>query len=157
MKNRIKTQYPLVGFNPTKEDMTTLEKLGFEYAASTNMSKIFRHKEEGSSIEYFLHGRICNHFYKFNKYNDLLKKVYGLHSLLKNNGLKPLVVFKVDKTKKYDSKLYIRGIRQMKPHLLEKGKFMLDFSSKNKKTSVMCDIYKGDTYYYLSIFICNIK
>lgn len=156
MRNK-RQKYSLVGFPPTEDYIDTIEKLGFEYVRSTNMSKFFRNKEDGSSIEYFLHGRLCNHFYKFDKYNDLFKRIYDLHRLLKNSGLKPFVVYKVDKTKKYDSKLYIRGIRQMRPHLLEKGKFMLDFSSKNKKTSVMFDIHKGDNYYYLSIYICNIK
>jgi len=155
MKTKIK-EYSLVGFTPTKDYIDTLEKLGFKYIESINRRDIFKHKD-GSRIEYYINGRMCNHFYKFTKYSDLLKRVYSLHRFLKYNGLKAFVVHKVDKTRKYDSKLYIRGIRQMRPHHLEKGKFMLDYKSKHNKTSVMCDIHKDDTYYYLSIYICNIK
>jgi hypothetical protein len=154
MKTKIK-EYPLVGFPPTEDYMDTLKKLGFEYVDSNDMCIFFKHKEDNSSLEYFLRGKLLKHIYEFDKYNDLFKKVYDLYRFFKNNKMRPLVVFKIDKTKKHDSKLYIRGIRQMRPYLLEKGKFLLDFSSK--RSNAMCSVYKENNHFYFSIFIYNRK
>lgn len=154
MKHKIK-EYSLVGFIPTEEYMNDIENLGFEYIDSNSVCVIFKHKEDDSNLKYYLRGKMLKHIYKFDKYNDLFKRVYDLYRLFKSKGLNPFVVFKKDKYKKYNSKLYIRRIRQMRPPLLERGMVMLDFSSM--RTNAMGSVYKENNHYYFSIFIYNRK
>lgn len=151
MRNKRKP-YPLVGFIPTEEYIEDFKKIGFEHVESTNRRDYFMHKD-GSKIEYYLNGRICNHFYKFDNYKDLLRRVYDLYHVFKSNNIKPLIFFR-NKKGRYPIS-YKTRIGKIRPSLLEVGKFLLDFRAK--KTRAMWMISKEENIYYLTIFIQNIK
>lgn len=150
MKNKIKIQYPLVGFIPTEEYIEDLEKRGFEYVESndTSMCAYFKHTD-GSRLKYYYRSKIFDHTYKFDRYKDLSRKIYDLYHIFKSNNLKPLIFFRRKKGRYPIS--YKTRMGKIRPSLLEIGNFLYNFNSK--KSFAMCVIYKEDDYYFLSTHI----